>query len=136
MGRVLYPGTATAINSAFEFPVREGKLAMAQGDTLVVSGIFRDESVSAPGLWNGTVTLNAYGHPFALRAGQLYAKVVQLDQPGTFTIANQTTGQSIQVEVFAAGNNSDYYFDNNRGFAFGEALAREGVTLGGVGRGW
>jgi hypothetical protein len=130
VGRVLYPGTATAINSAFEFPVREGKLAMAQGDTLVVSGIFRDESVSAPGLWDGAVTLNAYGHPFALQAGQLYSKVVQLDQPGSFTIANQTTGQSIQVEVLAAGNNSEYYFDNNRGFAFGEALAREGVTLG------
>jgi hypothetical protein len=130
VGRVLYPGTATAINSAFEFPVREAKLAMAQGDTLVVSGIFRDETVSAPGLWDGAVTLNAYGHPFALPAGQLYAKVVQLDQPGTFTIANQTSGQSIQVEVLAAGNNSDYYFDNNRGFAFGEALAREGATLG------
>ena len=130
VGRVLYPGTATAINSAFELPVREGRLAMAQGDTLLVAGTYRDETLSAAGLWNGTVTLNQYAHPFALFSGQLFSTLVLLDQPGAFTIANQTTGQSIQVDVFAAGNNSASYADNNRGFAFGEALAREGAILG------
>ncbi len=89
---VLYPGTATVIYSAFDLPVRDGRLAMAQGDTLLVAGSYRDESLSAAGLWNSTVSLYQYAHPFALASGQLFSTLVLLYQPGTFTVANQTTG--------------------------------------------
>lgn len=130
VGRVLSPGTATAINSTFEFPVRDGRLAMSRGDTLLLAGSTRDATLSAPGLWSGNVVLNLYAHPYALKNGQLFATLVLLDRPGTYTITNHTSGQSILLEVLEAGNNSEYYFNNNAGFAFGEALAREGAILG------
>ena len=76
---------------------------VARGDWLLVkaSGLPATQLLSAPGLWTGTLPLGADG---------IARKLVRLGTVGTYTITNQTKGQSVTFAVKDVGGFGDWHY--------------------------
>jgi hypothetical protein len=68
--------------------------AIARGSWLRITGAGATQRLTAPGLWSGTLPLGADG---------IAVKLVPLTANGTYTITNQTSGESLQLVVADVG---------------------------------
>ncbi|NLE22990.1 MAG: hypothetical protein GX624_09455 [Actinobacteria bacterium] len=77
---------------------------IARGSWLRITGSGATQQLTAPGLWSGTLPLGADG---------IALKLVPLTTNGTYTITNQTSGESTQLVVADVGKFSTWSYGSD-----------------------